>query len=345
MKSLAFVGLVALLTMIAWGTLKLGGFFPAVRGTLTGGVVSLDSLFGGSEKESLEFVLDRKVFPVGREVVVPFTHTSPRDPHSSYKFTYECKSAVQFDVKNNGVWKQVACGEPYTLPTGTNSITLIASSNETRYVDVPLTIKVEGSEIRAGVVVTVENARIAATRDSFFVNATSSIDTTKESDGSKSPSTPAQSPTPLVTPASPPAVRPSVSEPIVVPSGPQDLSVGITGTGVLLDASKTTSFVARSVIPSDGTAAIRFTVSNVGGAASGPWGFIANLPIEGDADYRYTSPLQSSLKPGERIEFTLSFDEVRNAKNGAITITLLPASGADSARNNRDTRIITISEK
>ncbi len=350
MKALALIGLVALLTFIAWGTLKLGGMLPAVRGTLTGGVVSVESIFNGAQQETITFTLDQKAFFVNREIILPFTHANPSDGVLGYDFSYDCRPGVSFEVKSQGVWNKVPCGISFELPSTTDALVLISSSNETRYVDVPLTITTRGSErpVSDRTVVTIENTAVAVSRDVLFgtttrndmTNVEPDVEGTPVASAPKMPS--AASPTPK-SPTQPLPVASFPPRPKVV--GPQDLSVSITGTGVLLSPPKTSSFVTRSTIPNTAAAAVRFTVSNVGGTASGPWGFVANLPIEGDADYKYTSPLQASLNPGDRIEFTLSFDEVRKAKNGAITITLVPSAMADNKNNNRSTKIITIGDK
>jgi hypothetical protein len=69
-----------------------------------------------------------------------------------------------------------------------------------------------------------------------------------------------------------------------------------------------------SPIPSNKTAGVTFTVTNKGGATSGTWIFKAELPIEGDRDYKYTSPVQAPLLSGMEVEYTLGFDDVLEAK-------------------------------
>ncbi|MEK7068690.1 MAG: hypothetical protein AAB964_02655 [Patescibacteria group bacterium] len=63
----------------------------------------------------------------------------------------------------------------------------------------------------------------------------------------------------------------------------------------------------NSAYASGGRGTVQFTVTNIGtNIASQNWFFIANLPIRGG--YTYTSPAQQALYPGDRIVFTMGYD-------------------------------------
>ena len=87
---------------------------------------------------------------------------------------------------------------------------------------------------------------------------------------------------------------------------------------------------------------MKFTVTNRGTTKSGSWTFVANLPTEGDEDYRYTSPVQQPLDGGVTVEFTLGFDDVLQEKSGTIRVTVRPTDTRDNAGNNTDSVRINI---
>jgi hypothetical protein len=123
--------------------------------------------------------------------------------------------------------------------------------------------------------------------------------------------------------------------------GDPDLVLNILETGIVIDGT----FYDVAVIPSDRDAAVRFTVRNIGGTPSGAWRFEAHLPIEGDANYTYTSPTQPSLESGMQGEFILSFDDVLHDDRGTIEIRLLPENPRDRSANNVDVAEIVIDEE
>jgi hypothetical protein len=128
-------------------------------------------------------------------------------------------------------------------------------------------------------------------------------------------------------------------KPVVTPRAPKtpaDLSLSIVETGLLVRVSGKNTLVPTSPVPSNKTAAVTFTVTNRGDKSSGAWMFRAHLPIEGDADYRYLSPVQAPLAGGMQVEYTLGFDEVLEAKTGTIKIELIPTDTTDKHSNNTD---------
>jgi hypothetical protein len=130
----------------------------------------------------------------------------------------------------------------------------------------------------------------------------------------------------------------------VAPTTPADLAVDIVATGVILRTDGKNTFYKASPIPTNKTAGVKFTVTNRGGQSSGGWAFTARLPVEGDSDYKYVSPLQSPLAPGMQVEFTLGFDELLEEKTGTIRIELMPTQKTDKTANNTDSAKITIRE-
>jgi hypothetical protein len=113
-------------------------------------------------------------------------------------------------------------------------------------------------------------------------------------------------------------------------SGLPDLFVNIDAIGYLATSSAE-SFVASSTVPSGNRPAIRFTIKNIGTNVSGVWRFNATIPT--DTAYLYESQLQQSLYPGDRIEYTLGFDQ---AHKGAQTISVTANFDRVVHESNRD---------
>ncbi|MBA3789527.1 hypothetical protein H0X32_04040 [Patescibacteria group bacterium] len=105
------------------------------------------------------------------------------------------------------------------------------------------------------------------------------------------------------------------------PYGLPDLATTIISVGYLANASND-SFVAAPVIPVGARAAVRFTISNAGTNASGPWNFGARIPTQNG--YTYNSPIEASLNPGDGVIFTLGFDQVPPGSNEPINILVDP---------------------
>lgn len=110
--------------------------------------------------------------------------------------------------------------------------------------------------------------------------------------------------------------------------GQADLAVRITQVGYLT-SNTTDSFVSGVIVPSGDNAAVKFSVTNVGTNISGPWSFTANLPT--NTSFVFTSNPQQSLRPGERIDFTLGFDR---AQSGIRQITITADSGNQVSESN-----------
>jgi hypothetical protein len=85
-------------------------------------------------------------------------------------------------------------------------------------------------------------------------------------------------------------------------------------------------FTEDDEIDDNDEAAVRFTVKNIGGESTGSWRYeLTNLPYNDDDDSEESRD-QSSLRPGESREFTVSFD---NIDRGNYTIKVKVDSDDD----------------
>jgi hypothetical protein len=119
---------------------------------------------------------------------------------------------------------------------------------------------------------------------------------------------------------------------------PANLVLEILDTGIMDRGD----FKKTSPISYNKTAAVRFAVTNRGGAESGKWFFTARLPVQGNSSYKYVSSMQDGLPPLARMEYTLSFDDVLRSDEGVIRISLSPAEKSDRTDDNEDAVTIDI---
>jgi hypothetical protein len=223
------------------------------------------------------------------------------------------------------------CNTPIIFSVATTAIQVIPTTEDIRYLDVYTTISSLDENDKPTSVS--DTALFTVVNDKQATASTTSEEVTKVADTKTSPTTTTKTqtldtqPTYTVIPATP-AV-----------TGPADLAITIKATGVSLENNE---FVPTTLIPPTYRGAVKFVVENKGGAASGPWGFSATLPIQGASEYEYTSPLQPSLNAGDKIEFVLGFDQVLEEKTGVISITIVPVDKSDNTANNSVRTTVTI---
>jgi hypothetical protein len=105
----------------------------------------------------------------------------------------------------------------------------------------------------------------------------------------------------------------TVSNQISSYAGKPDLSVKLLSTGIINRSTK--QFTQTSTMGTGDEVGMRFEVRNIGNAVSGSWNLKATLPSATTPNYN--SDPQMSLNPGDRIEFTLGFDNPTNI--GSVT--------------------------
>ncbi|MBU6323451.1 MAG: hypothetical protein KGI41_01415 [Patescibacteria group bacterium] len=123
--------------------------------------------------------------------------------------------------------------------------------------------------------------------------------------------------------------------------GLSDFATTITAVGYLTSSS-TDSFVASTTVPHGASAAVKFTVTNIGTNATGAWKFQANIPTE--TSYNWVSPIQASLNPGDHIDYVLGFSQAKAGVNQTISIVANYDNAVieTSTNNDSDSRTVTI---
>ena len=343
LRILAIVGLIAILVLATWVVVQGSRALPNIGQNLSAAASSVRSIFRTAPSESLVFELENRTLAVSEPFKVSWTYTGENQP-TSYTFTYECGSNVELNIEHEYGWDKLPCGTAQNIEK--NQVSIVATNNQTRFEDITLTV--DAGTLRDTTVVTIMNADIATLH---VPGSTSTATTTTTAEASSTTSTATKTATteqPKATtkPTTVTTVTPKPT-PIVVPlySGPADLVIEIAQTGVLAEVAGEETFFPVSPIPSNKVAAVTFTVTNRGGLDSGSWIFKAELPTEGDRNYSYTSPVQTSLSSGMQVEYTLGFDEIVESSKGTIKITILPTNNADKKTNNIDSVTIKIDDR
>ncbi|MDD4988883.1 MAG: CARDB domain-containing protein [Candidatus Pacebacteria bacterium] len=149
--------------------------------------------------------------------------------------------------------------------------------------------------------------------------------------------TPAPTPTPSpVTSYTSPTPAPIVTYNQYNQNGKADLVLHVLSTGVI--DRNANVFTARSSMDASERAAVRFEVVNSGDKASGGWNFTMLMPVSLGKDV-YASPTERSLAPGERMEFTVGFD---NILTGRQPVTISVDEGGLVSESNKNNNAGTV---
>jgi len=124
----------------------------------------------------------------------------------------------------------------------------------------------------------------------------------------------------------------------VVYYGKPDFEITLIGTGIIDPASK--QFMSTNYAGFNDEIAIKFQVKNIGTNVSGAWKLRINAPSR-TTPY-FDSAYQTSIKPGDRIVFTTSFDSPINTGINTTYITADPLNMIDENYENNNQIIVPI---
>jgi len=312
---LAIVGFIVIIAIGIWGAVNAIRLAPQMFSTLA-------SPFSRVSDE-----IDIQVPSSSINSNTPFELTWKHDGKDGvYAFSYRCRPGLQFQAPQpDGTYLPINCESPYNIQSNENTLRLIPISKINRFLDVPFVIAYINSdgEIAAegSQMITVVNSSESESPDTVSMG-------NLDDNSSQTPTTP-RAPTPITpNPATPTS-----------PANLPDLSVRILGVGSINPNTRT--FVPASILSAVNIGAVRFEIINNGTKASGVWGFSANLPT--NPPFKYTSERQRSLNPGDRIEYTIQFDQLVRGTNTFI-IHADPTNSVDelSKANNIATQAIVV---
>lgn len=327
LKGLAVVGFIAILIFGIWGVIQVGRSLPNVFSAISAAAVSLSSIFVPAER--LEISLPSANITSGEPFTLTWTHEGKRGD-GTYTVSFACRDGLTMEAPSRtGVYQKVFCNTPFNLTNESSSMKLIALSSQSRYLDVPM--KLTFTRLSDGKVTAETETALTVINDKISTTVTPAPTTpTTPTTGTGTgvrPGTPSRN-TYIVTQAG------RASD----PNGRPDLAVTILDTGSI-DSNNV--YTKAGVIKRTERGAVRFVVENLGTKTVDGWMFNAVLPTL--PMHIFSSPMQPALGPGDKIEYTLGFDQVDGAATGnSITINADPANSIwnEVSENNNIAKVI-----
>lgn len=339
-KALAVFGLLALMALGSFATITALTYVPNVYRYLSG-TVSLSSIF--KPAESLLVTTESYSVDSGDVATLAFTHRGKKTD-GSYTLFYPCVDGVHITASSTQGVEQVYCNTPFHFVNTDNTLPITLFSANTRYTDVPVSIQFTPNGEKEFTLQNAANFTITNTsKDSGNFVITPA--TTTETQTAETPASASQPTRTTPVSSTPPAPTTRPTQTAGTPTQ-QNYTIpvngGVAGTGTVSNPNGkadlrptilqigfinrlTNAFTPITATSSTSTpeirrserVAVRFEVENLGNKASGSWQFNAILPTI--PPHTFNSDSQPSLNPGDKIEFTLGFDQTMEG-NDTITV-------------------------
>lgn len=301
------------------------------------GIIGVFKLFGST---SDPFALLAALFSFSRERIIVNASPEPaesgqnlhvawihegKSQEGSYQFLYPCKSGISFRTVTSTA---IPCNAslPLSLVTAWDVIPV----NDT---DAPITLSIS--------IQFYPNGEATAGVSGVTTLGVLPVDLGHTPPPSSSATSPA--PAPATDSAAKSGVKPgqekvtrypvkiTSSDQPILPNGKPDLVVTIVNIGTVNEA--TGAFSATSSVRVAEPGGVVFDISNIGTAVSGTWEFAANLPTDSGL---FVSDPQPSLKPGEKIRYTLGFRALAKSGPNTVTITIDPRNAVNDSNRAND---------
>ena len=312
-KVLAIVGFFVTLALLVWLAIEGGKRAP-------GAFASLASLVDGMNRSGVhELTLATEKSVVNSEESFQISWTDMRTP-GEYVFSYTCTEGVDLHVREeNDELRQIPCTSTLTLPGSVHGLFLTLTSDEMRFIDVPLSVSFKNQ--KTGVTMT-SDTKVTVVNAMIPVGGVVTVPTPV------APSGPTPAPArEAVAQTNAPIPKPVYS--IIVPKSDPNGFVDLKTTFVSIGTITNGVYTPAPTYDRTKENAIRFDVKNVGTKTSGAWTFRTILPT-GEI---YESDGQEGLKPQERIEFTLGF-HLPEKTGGIVEITTTAYTKGDTNPSN-----------
>jgi len=291
LRTVAVLGLIAILLLGAWGIIQLAFAIPGVFSNLGGGVSSVfnRNTSGTSTKEAIVVSAPSSVMS-GQTLAVSWMHNnSDKSGQYSYALSYACQSGLSLKAPlPNGSFQSVPCNTLFNYVNASQHMNVVPSVTGASQ---QLAMTVTATKLSNGLATASGNATTNVTAGGAAATTQGSTGTGYATKPASTYTKPAKTNT-YTTPST--AYYPAATRATSL-YGYGDLAVTIT-----------------SIAPSNGVSTMRFTIANVGtNIVQAGWTFNATLPISGS--YTFGSQPQQALYPGDKIAYTLSFAGVNAA--------------------------------
>lgn len=337
-RSLAVVGFIGIIILIAWLSIQLINVMPSAFSSLASlaevvqrGEKTATTTPEVSESKFIQVSSDKTLLSTGDPVTVSWAAATKAGSHT---FSYRCVPGVAITVLDNENISAIDCETTYNLGNAT-SLTLTIESEKERYTDVQYTIAFLGTndqnpQASGSASLTIINNAI----ENILGQAAEETTTPKPEEAEPE----AEVVTPQ-TPTNPPVTTPPVEQqyeyvyeiPTSNPAGRTDLGVRYVAVGTIAN----NSFSASTLLKQNSTGAIQFIVQNYGTKTSESWKFTVTLPN----GTTYTADSQKPLKPNEQTLLTIGFPTTSTATHTFLINVSEPTE--QNILNNATTQTVT----
>jgi hypothetical protein len=332
-KTLAIVGLIVILGSVAWAGVNVARLAPSAFRAVASAFVGVTQIFIPSER--IEASLDDALVTNGEKFVLSWKHVGKEDD-GSYTFSYECRPGFHIEMTNEaGQDSIVFCNTPVHILDTDTEITMTPISTLERLVEIPLTISFTengSSKVNREGSVTIRVANQSIEDTGITLNTTEEPNDTNETPNTNNTNNSGNTNTTNTNPATTAGTpeenlelfdeTSGTTSGTSNPAGQPDLKATILAVGVVSRIDN--SFTATSTIKKTDRVAVRFEIINLGTKETGTWHFNSVLPTF--PSHIYTSKSQQNLLPGDRIEFTIGFDSIRDIGDNQIVINVDPTN-------------------
>ena len=329
-RSLAVVGFIAIIILIAWLAVQIVRFAPTAFNSLASlsqGISQYRVALEGDVDGPLIVRSDVASTTSGK----PVTLSWQKDGRlGRYAFSHSCLEGMTVELVDEDGLRSLACGTRYDLGDAEN-ITIVIESALAEAVQLPYIISFmrtnDTEPIRAGantvVVESGDNTVAVEDTDDGTVLGESDSSDFEETSATPTPG-PAVTPTPTIT-------KPEYTYtlPVSNPNGYIDLKTKFIATGNISGRT----FKASS-LKQESEGALQFEIQNVGTKTSAKWSYTVLLP---DSD-TYTSPLQAPLLPTERVIISIGFPTDDDSSHTFVVVT---AEANDTNTSNNTFKQVT----
>lgn len=343
LKTLAIIGFLAVIALIAWFSVQLVNVAPNAFSSLASLADSVQQYQNqivdqredkqDSSGTLLVVTSNKSLVDTGETIVLNWTEA--RVP-GSYVFAYDCADGVAIDIVSEDGVRSVACNTNYNIGN-VNTLAIAVDSEKDRYADVTYSLSFLGtSDVEPSATdsanLTVVNTKIALVTETETeiveteTNIVAEEEISTETEVAPEVVTETSEENTVEEVISEPETQPEVPEPETVtyeqqftytipvsdPNGRVDLSTRFLSVGTIVDNQFYTGDVYAI-----GEGAIQFEVRNLGTKTSEEWTFRVSLPN----GQQYDSGTQAVLKPNERATITIGFPAPERSGH-TFTVTL-----------------------